>query len=60
MRRSRISRMGARTPIVAYVGSRPIAKLATPMRLMVSTSMDLRPMRSPKWPKITPPRGRTT
>ena len=36
-----------------------MAKLAAPMMLMVSTSMDLRPIRSPKCPKITPPSGRT-
>ena len=34
--------------MVAYVGSSPIAKLAAPMRVIVSTSMDLRPIRSPK------------
>ena len=30
------------------------------MIMSVITSMFLRPMRSPKWPKITPPSGRVT
>ncbi len=39
--------MGAATPIVSYGGSRPMSMVATPMRSSVSTSMRLRPSRSP-------------
>ena len=59
-RRQVSSRSGAATPMEAYVGSRPIAKVATPMRKSEKTSIFLRPTLSPKWPKTTPPRGRAT
>ena len=52
--------MGASTPIVAYPGSRPIAKVDTPISSRLSTSSFLRPMRSPKWPNTSPPNGRAT
>ena len=32
--------------------------VATPIIISVMTSVVLRPMRSPRWPKITPPTGR--
>jgi len=35
----------------------PISAVAPPMPIIVSISIDLRPSRSPKWPKITPPIG---
>ena len=35
----------------------PMRKVATPMISSDSTSMALRPMRSPKWPKMIPPSG---
>ncbi len=54
------SRIGAATPIVAYVGSRPIAKVATPIIISATTSIFLRPTRSPKCPNTTPPSGRAT
>ena len=47
-------------PMVAYVGSRPIAKVAMPIIIRATTSIFLRPTRSPKWPKTTPPSGRAT
>ena len=47
-------------PIEAYVGSNPIAKVATPIISSETTSIFLRPTRSPKWPKTTPPSGRAT
>ena len=47
-------------PIASYVGSRPIAAVATPMISSEITSIDLRPTRSPKWPKMMPPSGRAT
>ncbi|ARX88060.1 hypothetical protein SMD44_07547 [Streptomyces alboflavus] len=56
--RSTVRRMGAPTPIASYVGSRPIAKVAPPIRSRLSTSSFLRPTLSPKCPKTTPPRGR--
>ncbi|KAF1051186.1 MAG: hypothetical protein GAK34_01604 [Delftia tsuruhatensis] len=58
--RNSSSRMGAATPICACVGSRPIRKVDTPMIISVTTRMLLRPTRSPKCPKITPPSGRVT
>ena len=59
-RRQASSRIGAPMPMLAYVGRRPIAKVATPMRSSEVTSIFLRPTRSPKWPKTMPPRGRAT
>jgi len=56
--RSSTSAMGASVPICSGVGSRPMRKLATPIRVMVSTSIRFRPRRSPKWPKTIPPSGR--
>ena len=37
-----------------------MAKVDRPMISMVSTSIFLRPTRSPKWPKMKPPSGRVT
>ena len=45
---------------VAYVGSRPMAKVAAPIMSSETTSIFLRPTLSPKWPKTTPPSGRAT
>jgi hypothetical protein len=50
--------MGARMPMVLYVGRRPMRTVAAPMVMRDSTSIFLRPMRSPKWPNTTPPTGR--
>jgi hypothetical protein len=36
----------------------PIAAVAMPMINSEITSIDLRPTRSPKWPKMMPPTGR--
>lgn len=58
--RSSNSRIGARTPICAAVGSTPISAVAPPIRNIVSASVRLRPMRSPMWPNTNPPIGRTT
>jgi hypothetical protein len=44
--------------IVAVLGIRPIRNDATPITNIVMTSIFFRPIRSPKWPKITPPSGR--
>ena len=57
MRRA-TSRIGAQTPIWSYVGSRPIRAVPAPMMTSVQISIVLRPIRSPKWPKISPPTGR--
>ncbi len=59
-RRSTTSSTGARNPIDAYVGSSPISVVATPIITSEMISMFLRPRRSPKWPKTTPPIGRAT
>ena len=56
--RSSTSSTGARTPIEAYVGRQPIRNVPTPMRSSVATRVPLRPIRSPKWPKIAAPIGR--
>ena len=45
-------------PIVAYVGSRPIANVPIPISSSETTSIFLRPTRSPKWPNTMPPSGR--
>ena len=45
--RSRSRAIGATTPAPAYVGRRPITKVAIPMRRRVTTSMALRPSLSP-------------
>jgi hypothetical protein len=45
--RSTTSRMGAATPMAAYVGSRPIRKVAMPITSRVTTSTFLRPTLSP-------------
>ena len=52
------SRTGAHQPIASYDGSSPIAAVPTPMITSVSSSIFLRPTRSPKWPKKKPPTGR--
>ena len=56
--RSATSSTGAQTPISSYVGSRPISAVPAPMMTSVQISIVLRPIRSPKWPKISPPTGR--
>src|SRR5207237_5103337 len=54
------SSSGAARPIVAYVGSVPIATVEIPIVSSAATSVVLRPMRSPKWPKTAEPIGRAT
>ncbi len=49
--------IGAATPMVAAPGSRPIAKVDTPINSRVEIRVFLRPMRSPKWPNSTAPTG---
>jgi hypothetical protein len=49
---------GAAMPMLAYVGRTPIAAVATLISMMTKTSMRWRPMRSPRWPQMIPPRGR--
>ena len=56
--RSVTSRTGAHQPIASYDGSNPIAAVPVPMITSVSSSIFLRPTRSPKWPKKKPPIGR--
>ena len=41
-------------------GSRPISTLTVPMTVIETTSVRLRPIRSPKWPKRAEPIGRAT
>jgi hypothetical protein len=52
--------MGAAMPICAVVGSRPMSVVPAPIRVIDTISTVLRPIRSPKWPKIAPPSGRAT
>ena len=56
--RSVTSRTGAHQPIASYDGSSPIAAVPAPMITSVSSSIFLRPTRSPKCPKMNPPTGR--
>ncbi len=52
------SRMAAYTPMDAYVGSRPMQMVDTPMVSRAVTRVVLRPTRSPKCPKNADPIGR--
>lgn len=58
-RRARSSSSGAPTPIVAYDGIRPIAKVPAAIMIIVSARTFWRPIRSPSGPKTMPPTGRT-
>jgi hypothetical protein len=58
-RRATSSRIGAPTPIVAYDGIRPIAKVPAAIMIMVRARTFWRPTRSPSGPKTMPPSGRT-
>jgi hypothetical protein len=42
----------------ACVGRQPMRNVAMPMSMSVETSVALRPIRSPQWPKIIAPTGR--
>ena len=42
----------------SYDGISPMIMLGTPISSNVIISIDLRPMRSPKWPNTMPPIGR--
>lgn len=44
-------------PIVAVVGSRPMRNVADVTRVRQTTNAGLRPMRSPRCPKTSPPSG---
>ncbi len=44
-------------PMLRYVGSAPMATVESPMVESAITSVVLRPMRSPKWPKSAEPMG---
>ncbi len=44
--------------MLAYVGSTPMQNVETPMANSASTSVRLRPMRSPKCPNSAAPMGR--
>lgn len=50
--------IGAQTPIVAAVGSRPTNSEDRPISRIVIMSTHLRPNRSPMTPKNSPPIGR--
>ncbi|SLH24045.1 Uncharacterised protein [Mycobacteroides abscessus subsp. abscessus] len=58
--RSTTSNTGAHMPICWEVGSRPTAKVAAPISSSATTSIFLRPIRSPKCPMTMPPSGRAT
>lgn len=58
MARSVTSKIGAHHPMVENEGRIPIKAVAMPIIQTVSINMRLRPSRSPKWPKMTPPSGR--
>jgi hypothetical protein len=53
-----VSRIGAATPIVKYVGSSPTTPVTTPIIVTVMINVFLRPIRSPMRPKMTAPTGR--
>lgn len=56
--RMRISRIGAAAPIAASDGIRPIAAVDRPIPITVTSSVTLRPSRSPIAPNTSPPSGR--
>ena len=60
MQRSTVSSTGASTPTCAWLGSSPIANVATPIISSETMSSFLRPSLSPKWPNTRPPSGRKT
>jgi hypothetical protein len=45
-------------PWASYDGSRPMQKVDVAIRMSVITSTLRRPIRSPKWPRRKPPKGR--
>jgi lipid II:glycine glycyltransferase (peptidoglycan interpeptide bridge formation enzyme) len=53
-----VSRIGAITPIAAYVGNRPMMVVAPAISKMVKANVRLRPILSPSMPKNSPPKGR--
>ena len=53
------SNPAAQTPAVSKVGSKPIAAVATPMRVIVTRKVYFRPILSPKYPNNIAPNGRT-
>lgn len=59
-RRQITSRMGAHMPMTSYEGIRPMSTVDAPIICRVRISIFLRPILSPKWPKIMPPSGRAT
>ncbi|GAA0999134.1 hypothetical protein GCM10009563_24310 [Subtercola frigoramans] len=59
-KRMTVSRMGAQRPIEAYVGRNPMSTVAMPMVRSDATRVFLRPIRSPKCPKMIEPMGRAT
>ncbi|MNS53148.1 hypothetical protein D3C72_858950 [compost metagenome] len=44
--------------MLSYPGSTPISVVHTPINSNEATRVDLRPIRSPKWPKRAEPKGR--
>ncbi len=55
-----ITRMiGAAMPMLAYVGSKPTAKVDSPISTMVTRKVYLRPIMSPRRPNTNAPNGRT-
>src|SRR3954447_3459718 len=56
-RRATNSRIGARIPIEASLGMQPIAKVPSAIMIIVVASTRLRPMRSARGPKNSPPEG---
>lgn len=57
-RRHSTSRAGANQPICAKPGRQPMTKVESPISSRVNISTFCRPMRSPKWPRMTAPKGR--
>ena len=59
MSRSAISTTGAMMPQLAKPGSTPMKNVPTPISVIVTRNVYFRPIKSPKWPKISAPNGRT-
>src|SRR6476620_8455804 len=59
MSRNPISTIGAMMPQLAKPGSTPMKNVPMPIRVIVTRNVYFRPIKSPKWPKISAQNGRT-
>ena len=58
--RQKTSSAGAAQPILSYDGRQPMRNVEKPISTRVNMRTFCRPTRSPKWPRMTAPKGRAT